>query len=136
MPKYIPGRRTLSVLLTEEEYNQVKVIASKTNKSMSELARSYINRGVCGEITENNIDFLAPIIREQLQSVLDPKMERLIALQAKTCIQASTSTYLTADAILKFVPPGQRTEVKESYDAAKKQAIIYMKSKADMSEEE
>lgn len=137
MPKHIPGkRRTLTVILTEEEYNQVRVIASKANTSMSELVRSYLNQGICGEVTESNIDFLAPIIREQLQSVLEPKMERMISLQAKTCIQASTATYLAADAILKFVPPGQRTEVKESYDAAKKQAIIFMKSKTDMNEEE
>ena len=132
----LSGREKLTVLLTEQEFEQIKALAAKTRKSMSEVARNYIVQGMRGEVTEKNIDFLAPIIREQLQSVLDPKMERLIALQAKTCIQASTSTYLTADAILKFVPPGQRTEVKESYDAAKKQAIIYMKSKADMSEEE
>ena len=136
MPKSVPGRKTLSVLLTDEEYEQVKLLAAKSNKSMSELARMYVNKGLCGEVTENNIEFLAPIIREQLQSILEPKMERMIALQVKTCIQASTASYLAADAILKFVPAGQRTEVKESYDAAKKQALLFVKSKTDLNEEE
>lgn len=132
----VPGREKLTVILSEQEFEQIKVISAKNHKSMSEVGRNYIIQGMRGEVTENNIEFLAPIIREQLQSVLAPKMERMIALQSKTCMQASVAAYLSADAILKFVPPGQRAEVKESYDAAKKQAIIFTKSKVDMNEEE
>lgn len=128
--------KRINVTYDIETYNKIERIAHKENKSMSDVVREWTCQGLNGTLTASNLDILVPIIREQLQSVLDPKMERMIALQAKTCIQASTSTYLAADAILKFVPPGQRTEVKESYDAAKRQAIIYMKSKADMNEEE
>lgn len=136
MPKYVQGRKSITVRFTDKEYDQLKTLSSKNHKSMSEIAREYTVKGLCGAVTEDNIDFLAPIIREQLQSVLDPKMERMIALQAKTCMQASVAAYLSADAILKFVPPSQRVEVKESYEAAQKKAIIYIKSKTDMNENE
>ena len=128
--------KRITVSYDSNTYKKIEAIAHKENRSMSDVVREWTCQGLNGTLTAANLDILVPIIREQLQSVLEPKMERMIALQVKTCIQASTSTYLAADAILKFVPPGQRTEVKESYDAAKKQAIIYTKSKVDMNEEE
>ena len=56
-------------------------------------------------------------------------MERQISLTAKTCVQAGTAAYLSADAILKFVPPAQREEVADSYEVARKKALQYMKGK-------
>lgn len=131
MPKAVSGRNPVTVIFTEEEYNQLKTLSAKTHKSMSAIVRDFTSKGLCGEVTENNIEFIAPIIREQARSVIEPMMERMISLTAKTCLQASTATYLSADAIYKFVPPAQRTEVKESYDAARKKAVTYMKSKTE-----
>ena len=68
-------------------------------------------------------------IREQLTSILSPMMERMIGLEAKSCIQSGTAAYLCAEAILKFVPPAQRAEVHESYDAARKKAVAAMQGK-------
>ena len=134
MPKHVNGRKSITVLFTDKEYEQLKLLSAKTHKSMASIAREYTLQGLCGEVTENNIEFLAPIIREQTKSVIEPLMERMISLQAKTCIQAGTAAYLSAEAILKFVPPAQRAEVKEEYEAARKKAVIYMKEKTDTSE--
>lgn len=134
MPIKKSGRKTITVILTEDEYNQLKALSAKTHKSMSATARDFIIRGLNGEVTENNIEFLAPIIREQTKNVIEPMMERMISLAAKTCMQASIAAYLSADAILKFVPPAQRTSVEESYAAARKQAIVFTKSKVNMDE--
>lgn len=132
MPKSMPGRKVLSVILTEEEYEELKKLSSKVNKSMASLSREFIMQGMSGEVTQNNIEFLAPIIREQVRSVLEPMMERQIALTAKTCVQAGTAAYLSADAILKFVPPAQREEVANSYEAARKKSIQYLKDKVSL----
>lgn len=134
MPKAVQGRKTLSVLLSEEEYGQLQTLAARSRKSMSEIGRNYIKKGMDGDVSENNIEFLAPIIREQVRNVLEPMMERMIALTAKSCVQSGTAAYLAADAILKFVPPAQRREVKESYEAARKKAVAYMKTRADVNE--
>ena len=53
----------------------------------------------------------------------------MIGLEAKSCIQSGTAAYLCAEAILKFVPPAQRAEVHESYDAARKKAVAAMQGK-------
>lgn len=131
MPRKTPGRRTVSVTLTEDEYNEVKRIAAKEDRSMSEVGRMFITQGLNGTLTKDNMDDIAPVIREQVDSVLSPKLERLISLVAKTCIQSGTAAYLSADAIFKFVPAVQREEVNDSYEEARKKAVVYMKGKPE-----
>lgn len=131
MPRKTPGRGTVSVTLTEEEYNELKRLSAKENKSMSEMGRMFITQGLKGTLTKDNMDEIAPVIREQLENVLSPKLERLISLTAKTCIQSGTAAYLSADAILKFVPVVQREEVNVSYEEARKKAVNYLKGKVE-----
>lgn len=131
MPRKSPGRETISVTLTEEEYKEVKRIAARENKSMSETGRGFIVQGLNGTLTKDNIEEIAPVIREQIESVLSPKLERLISLTAKTCIQSGTAAYLSADAILKFVPVIQREDVNVSYEEARKKAVNYLKGKTE-----
>ena len=135
MTQHKDGRQVISVLLTEKEYEQVKILAAKENKSMSAVGREFILKGLDGEITQNNLDVIVPIIREQIKNVMEPMMERMIALSAKTCIQSGTAAYLSADAILKFVPKEQREEVRDSYDKARKKAVEYMRSKVNVNED-
>ena len=131
MPRKMPGRRTVSVTLTEGEYNELKRIAAKEDRSMSEVGRMFITQGLNGTLTKDNLDDIAPVIREQVDSVLSPKLERLISLAAKTCIQSGAAAYLSADAIFKFVPAVQREEVNVSYEEARKKAVVYMKGKPE-----
>lgn len=131
MPRKMPGRRTVSVTLTEGEYDELKRIAAKEDRSMSEVGRMFIAQGLNGTLTKDNLDDIAPVIREQVDSVLSPKLERLISLAAKTCIQSGAAAYLSADAIFKFVPAVQREEVNVSYEEARKKAIVYMKGKPE-----
>lgn len=134
MPRKKNGRQYLTVEFTDEEYAQIRAIASKSHKSMAAVVRDFTTQGLNGTVTENNIEFLSPVIREQVKGVIEPMMERMIALTAKSCIQSGTAAYLSADAILKFVQPSQRTEVQESYEAARKKSIAYMKSRVDIDE--
>lgn len=134
MPRSTPGRKSITSIFTEEEYEQIKILAAKKHTSMNNIVRDFVAQGLNGEVTENNIDYIAPIIREQLKSIIEPMMERMISLSAKGCIQSGTAAYLAADAILKFVPPAQREEVEICYEAARKKAVHYMKSKVNTEE--
>lgn len=125
------NRERINVTFTTDTYNQIKLIAHKKNISMSEVCRRWIVDGLNGTLNADNMDFLIPIIREQLKSIIDPSINRLAALSAKTCVQAGTAAYLTAETINKFVPPAERMDVLDSYESARKKAVHYMKSKAD-----
>ncbi len=128
MPRKVPGRKSITAEFTEEEYNQIKILAAKSDKSMNAIVREFVRQGLNGNVTENNLEVITPVIREQVQSVMEPMMERMIRLTAKTCIQAGTASYLCAESILKFVPQEERMEIKDSYDSARKKAVAYMKS--------
>ena len=127
-------RKRINVTFDIDTYEQIKKIAHKENRDMSDVVREWTIQGLNGTLTEDNLEIIIPILRDTLKNILEPMMERQIALIAKTCIQSGTATYLTADAILKFVPKEQREEVRESYDRARKQAVAYLKSRTNMDE--
>ncbi len=125
-------RKRITITFTEEEYEVIRNLASKQNISMSEVVRNFSVQGINGNLTESNMDFLIPIIRDQLKSIIEPSVNRLAALSAKTCVQAGTAAYLTAETINKFVAPSEREDLAITYEAARKKAVHYLKSKTDM----
>ncbi len=126
----------INVTFNTEYYEKIKAIAHKENRDMSDVVREWAIMGLNGELTEKNLDVIVPVIREQIKNIMQPMMEREIALTAKTCVQAGIAANLSADAILKFVPAEQREDVRDSYEKARKQAVKYMRSKTNIEYEE
>ena len=108
MPRRKEDRHSVQVLFTTEEYENLKRYAALKNISMSSLVREYTMQGIRGILTQENIDFLTPIIRSQLKSVVDVQADRIAGLVAKTCIQAGAAAYLSAEALNSFVPEKER----------------------------
>lgn len=133
MPRHSESRHTIPVLFTNDEYENLKRYAALSGKSMSSVIREFTTKGIAGELTEENIDFLTPIIRTQLKSIMDAQFERLAAMVAKTCIQAGTAAYLSAEALNSFVPAQHQRSFVDAYDAARKKAIQYVKSGTEIS---
>lgn len=125
-------RKRINVTFDIDTYEKIKTIAHKENRDMSDVVREWAVKGLNGNITEQNLEVIVPVLREVIKSIIEPLMERQIGLTAKTCVQAGTAAYLAADAILKFVPKEQRVEVRESYEKARKQSVQYMQSKVNL----
>ena len=107
----------------------LKNISDKNHISISETVRRYTEAGLNGNLSESNINYISAIIREQLRIVMQPSIERLAALSAKTCIQASAAAYLTAEAIARFVPVELQEDVAAVYEDARKKGVRYTKSR-------
>jgi len=125
----------INVTFTKETYEQIKNLAGANNICMSVLIRDWTEQGLSGDLNANNISLISHIIREQIESVLGPKMERQIALTAKTCIQASAAAYLSAEAISGFLPEELQNDFQETYIKARKKAVDYTRRKNDTLEE-
>lgn len=136
MPRYKENRHPLQILFTTEEFENLQRYAAKCNRSMSEVAREFVSQGLAGNLTQDNIDFLTPVIREQLKSVLTPMLERISSLQAKTCIQAGAAAYLSAQALSSFVPISEQKDFLEAYEAARKKAVQYMRKGMEYEKDE
>jgi hypothetical protein len=118
----------INVKFDPETYKQIKLIADKNNISMSEVVRNFTIQGLNGTLTQQNLDILIPVIREQLKSILDPAVNRLASLSAKTCIQAGAAAYLCAETLSKFVPEEFLEDFAEAYEKARKKSVAYTKS--------
>ena len=122
-------RERVTVTLDRVTHNQLKNIADKNHISISEVMRRYVEAGLNGNLAEENINYISTIIREQLRIVMQPSIERLAALSAKTCIHASAAAYLTAETIARFVPVELQEDVASVYEDARKKGVKYTKSR-------
>lgn len=135
MPRKKDNLHPIQVLFTEDEYEDLKRYAALERKSMSTVIREFSSKGIRGELTEENIDFLTPIIRTQLKSIMDVQFERIATMVAKTCIQAGTAAYLSAEALNSFVPVQHQRAFMDAYEAARKKAVGYMKISSNLQDE-
>lgn len=124
-------KHRITITLDDKTYLQVRNLAHKENKSMSEVVRSAAMESLVVKINSENIDLITSIIREQLRDVMQPQVERLATLSAKTCVQAATASYLTAESIARLVPPALQEDVEEIYEKARKKGVEYTRRKAE-----
>lgn len=126
----------ITVTLDDATYEQVKNMAHRENRSMSEVLRIAAIETLTVQINAENIDMITSIIRQQLRDVMQPQVERLAALSAKTCVQSATAAYLTAETISRFVPVSQQEDLQEVYTAARKKAVEYTRRKTSVNDNE
>ena len=123
------GRHRINVTFDDETFEKIQLISMKMDISMSELVRLWSMEGLAGELGRENLDVITKIIREQLESILQPGIERLAALGAKTCTMAATSAYLNAETIGSFVPEHKQRDIEEVYNKARVKGVMYTKQK-------
>lgn len=129
MDKKRENGHRINVKFTEKDYETISNIAAKKGVSMSEVVRQWAIQGINGTLTEDNMEFIIPIIRKQLQDILSLHVDRLASLSAKTCIQAGTAAYLNAEVISRFLPESKQLDYQEAYDKSRKKAVEYLKGK-------
>lgn len=117
--------------LDRETYQQLKNISEKTGDSMAEVLRNVIKKGLAYEWMDDHQDPLASLIRQQLDIVMKPHVERLAALSSKGSHMAATAAFLNVQALMDLVPPERKKDVREMYESARKKAVEYMRTKPD-----
>jgi len=117
-----PTKR-LTVGYSPEDYETLDILAASKHCSKAELIRDFTLQGLKGELNANNIDFTTTIVREQIKNIIDPLMERMIALQAKSYYEAATASILSAETITKFVPLEYQDDFEAVYNKARESAI-------------
>lgn len=121
-------RKRINMTCDIETWKKIKAIADKNNISISEVCLKWCLEGLNGTLNSDNLEFIVPIIREQLRDVLQPSVERLASLSAKTCVQAGAAAYLSAECMSCFVPPQDRMDFQEAYTRARKKGVAYAQS--------
>lgn len=117
--------------ISDDIYNKVTEMSKKTGESVAEVTRKLIEKGLASEWVNENDDLIASIVRQQLDIVLKPHVERLAKLSSKTGHMASTAAFLNVQALQDLVAPEKRKDVVDMYNKARKMAVGYMKTRTD-----
>lgn len=120
----------------DNTYSKIKIIANKSGNSVSDVVRKLINDGLTLQVGNENKDILASIVREELQAVLKPNIERLAAIESKSGHMAATAAFLNVQALMDLVPKERQKNVRAMYESARKKAVAYMRSKTNDFENE
>lgn len=121
----------ISVTFDDDTYKQLKNISGRSNISVAETVRRYTQETLNGQVNKDNLDLITRILREQIKVILERYFERIIALQAKTCVQAGTAAYLSAEALSSFVPDHLQKDFLDAYEAARKKAVLYTRHQSE-----
>lgn len=121
---------------TNEEAKQLEQLAARENKSISAIIREKTIDSLSLQANAENLDLITTIIRTQLKDILQPQIERLASLSAKSCVQSATASFLTAETISKFVPLSEQQEFLEVYESSRKKAIEFTRNKNYLNDED
>lgn len=120
-----------SLCLDDQTYNSIQEISKNTGYSIAEVSRKLIKKGLSKEYIDDSKDIIANLIREQLEIVLKPSVERLAALSSKSGHMSATAAFLNVQALMDLVPKENRKNVREMYESARKKSAEYMKTKTE-----
>lgn len=126
----MPGKR-YSIILDDKTASLVDNLTDKTGKSLADVTRELIKKGLASEWLDENTDMLAHIVRQQMEAVLKPSVERLAALTSKTGHAAATSMFMTVQAFMDLVPPEKKRIPRDMYEKGRKKAVEYMRTPLD-----
>ena len=124
--------KQLSVKVTEEKEQQLKRYANKYHDGNVAMAiREFIDKGLAINSYKDEITFIREMISEELESKLDPYMNRLIAINSKGAIMSASSHFILGEVLASLVEPKYRRILEEILTEGKKKGYAYIISKND-----
>ncbi|MBU3173262.1 hypothetical protein [Clostridium estertheticum] len=120
-----------SISVDDDVYEKIMNISQISGESLAEVTRLLIKKGLATNYIEESKDIIASVVKEQLELVLKPNVERLAKIGSKSGHMAATAAFLNVQALMDLVPSEKRKDVTAMYDKARKKAATYMRQKAE-----
>lgn len=126
MKKDINKKEKLCFYIDNETNRRLLALASKTDKTKSEIARNFLIEGLTMKTTRDDLDFICKVISNQIKAVLKSDIERIISLVVKDILSSQNTNYLCIELLKQNNTIMDIREIKEKAD---KYAIEYLKNK-------
>lgn len=121
--------RQVGVKLNMPVYEKIENISNATGDTISDVIRNLIEKGLTIELGQQQIDTISQILRQQIDIVMKPYMNRMIAVSVKGGVMSAATAFLNAQAMMDLVPDERRKDAKEMFTKAKAKGAVYMKAK-------
>jgi hypothetical protein len=116
----------MSFAVSERMKNELDMIAAKRHINASELIRDYIDKGLNPDKTAADIDFIRKQIRDELDIMLKPQINRLAKLLMRIGMMDISFCYFTSKIVHFFVPFTDRVSYEELMSECKHNAAAYL----------
>ena len=116
----------ITVKIKQSEYDSLQKLAAKTHRPMAEIIRGFIKAGMDIERSKEDIDFIRKQIREELDIMLKPQINRLAKLLMRVGMMDISFCYFTSKLVHLFVPISDRTSYEELMAECKHNAAAYL----------
>lgn len=123
--------KRFSLCVDDETYEILNNICNSQDKSLAEVSRELIKRGLASQWIDENKDMISVIVREELRAVLKPNIERLAKISSKAGHMSAAATFLNVQALQDLVPKERQRAIRPMYEKARKMAVDYMKNKTE-----
>ncbi|NFL43547.1 hypothetical protein FDB61_17930 [Clostridium botulinum] len=120
-----------SICIDDKTYEILNNISKSEDKTLAEVTREIIKRGLAAEWVDENKDMVSSIVREELRAVLKPSVERLAKISSKAGHMSATAAFLNVQALMDLIPKERQRDVRPMYSKARKMAVDYMKNKTE-----
>ena len=112
--------------LTPQVYEALQQIAAVQRKPVSAIIRKYIEQGLNVDKTAQDIDFIRRQIREEMEAILKPQINRLAKLLMRIGMMTVSFCYFTSKIVHLFVPIRDRRSYEELMSECKHNAAAYL----------
>jgi len=116
----------ITVKVKPSDYENLKKLSSKTHKPVAEIIRGYIRNGMSIDGNKDDIDFIRRQIREELDLVIKPQVNRLAKMLMRIGMMTISFCYFTSKIIFRFVPFRDKESYEELMATAKRNAAAYL----------
>ena len=116
----------ITVKVRQGEYESLQKLAARTYKPMAEIIRGFIKAGMDIERSKEDIDFIRKQIREELDIMLKPQINRLAKLLMRIGMMTISFCYFNSKIVHLFVPIKDRTSYEELMSECKHNAAAYL----------
>lgn len=107
----------------------LKRLAAQENRSVSEVIRDLIYKGLAASGKNIDEDHLYKVVKQAIEEVTRPSVERLAAISAKATQISSASFFMGIYAATQTCDESEQQRIQEAAESARALGIQYLKLK-------
>ena len=107
----------------------LKRLAAQENRSVSEVMRDLIYKGLAASGKDIDEDHLYKVVKQAVEEVTRPSVERLAAISAKTTQISSAAFFMGIYAATRDCNENEQQSIQDAAESARKLGIQYLKLK-------
>ena len=122
----MPKSPIMTFAVSQKMKSELETIAAKRHIPVSELIRDYIDKGMNIDKTASDIDFIRRQLREELDIMIKPQVNRLAKLHMRVGMMTVSFCYFTAKLLQIFVSLDDRNGFEELMRESRHNAAAYL----------